>query len=80
MWFFVGFDCPPFFCALLRLEMTPTKNQLVKDGFSIGEEYELSLEVKFIGKVPGWTNIVHISNGGNCCGRGKNYCLHEFVS
>uniref|UniRef100_A0A7M5WYT5 Uncharacterized protein n=2 Tax=Clytia hemisphaerica TaxID=252671 RepID=A0A7M5WYT5_9CNID len=50
--------------------MTPTKNSLVKENFEVGQEYELSMEIKAKEKKGGWTNIVHVTSGENCCDKG----------
>ena len=53
-------------------EITPTKNNMVKEGFTVEKQYELSLEIKAETKKNGWTNIVRVTDGKrNCCNRGS---------
>ena len=53
--------------------MSPTKNNLVKEGFTVEREYELSIEIMALEKRSGWTNIVHVTDGGYCCKKGRQF-------
>ena len=43
---------------------------MVIEGFKIEKQYELSMDVMALSKKSGWTNIVHVTNGQNCCEKG----------
>ena len=56
---------------IILLEMSPTKGNLIKEGFTVQKQYELSMKVKVLGTVRGWTNIVHVTEGKDCCDKGE---------
>ena len=57
---------------IIFLEMSPTKGNLIKEGFTVQKQYELSMKVKVLGKVRGWTNFVHVTDGKkDCCDKGE---------
>lgn len=37
----------------------------------VSKEWELSLDIKLNGRTAGWTNVIHMTTGGNCCDRGN---------
>jgi len=45
-----------------------TKNRKIATGFKTTRDFTVTFDIKPTGKQSGWSNIVHFTKGGNCCG------------